>query len=171
MKTQQKHIIKSIYSKIDINAKPEIIWDQITNVRIEQFSDPTIFKILGIPRPLKADLIAEGVGGKRIAYFENGKRFIQEITSWKPFTQYSFNFNPETGFIVGYFFDLSIGVFRIPSGKYNLSTNSEKTTLELSTTYSLDKKIILLFNIPVRLILIAFQNYLLKSIKKNSEAI
>jgi hypothetical protein len=164
-----RHIKRTFSSSIEINGRPEIIWDNITNVRIEQFSDPMTFKLLGIPRPLKADLLIEGEGGQRIAYFDSGKKFIQEITTWQPLKEYSFNFNPEKGFVVGYFFDISDGVFRVPNGSYFLIDKGDKIELQLSTTYSLDRRIYFLFNIPVRLILKAFQKYLLTSIKRNSE--
>lgn len=169
MTKKNKHIIKTLGSTIDIIGRPEIIWDNITNVKIEQFSDPTIFKILDIPKPLKAEIISEGQGGKRIAYFDTGKRFIQEILVWKPLKEYSFSFNPEKGFKVLYFFELSEGVFQIPTGAYYLTTTGQTTTLKLTTTYSIDKRLYFLFNIPVILILTAFQRYLLTSIKKNSE--
>jgi hypothetical protein len=55
------HIVKNISSTIDIVATPEIIWDNITNVKIEQFSNHRIFRLLGIPRPIKAELLVEGV--------------------------------------------------------------------------------------------------------------
>lgn len=83
MAFQNRHIVKSISSSIDISGSPETIWVNITNVRIEQLSDPTFFRILGIPRPLKADLLTEGEGGKRIeAVF--------------PFIQFACSANPES---------------------------------------------------------------------------
>ncbi len=169
MKIKKKHIVKTLSSTIDINGRPETIWENITNVKIEQFSDPTIFKLLDIPKPLKAEIVSEGKGGKRIAYFDSGKRFMQEILVWKPLTEYSFSFNPEKGFRVCYFFDLSEGVFQIPTGSYYLTTIGQKTTLKLTTTYSIDKRLYMLFNVPARIILKVFQRYLLTSIKKNSE--
>lgn len=169
MRRNKRHIEKTITSEIEINARTEVIWTEITNVQIEKFSDPKIFRLLGIPRPLKANLLIEGEGGKRIAYFDNGKRFIQEITKWKPHSEYSFNFNPEKGFVVAYFFDLSEGVFKVPRGSYNLSVTDNKTVLKLSTSYSLDNRVYYVFNFPVKIILRAFQNYLLTSIKQNSE--
>lgn len=169
MKTKSRHIVKNLYSTIEVQASPETIWDNITNVKIEQFSDPTIFKILDIPKPLRAEVISEGIGGKRIAYFDNGKRFIQEIQVWEPLKEYSFSFNPEKGFKVCYFFDLSEGVFQIPTGAYYLTTIGQTTTLKLVTTYSIDRQLNFLLSIPVRLILKVFQRYLLKSIRKNSE--
>jgi len=163
------HIVKTLGSTIDINGRPETIWENITNVKIEQFSDPTIFKLLDIPKPLRAEIISEGQGGRRIAYFDSGKKFMQEILVWKPLTEYSFSFNPEKGFKVLYFFELSEGVFQIPTGAYYLTTTGQTTTLKLTTTYSIDRKLYFIFNIPARLILKAFQRYLLTSIKKNSE--
>ncbi|MBV4357463.1 hypothetical protein [Pinibacter aurantiacus] len=169
MKNNNRHIAKTLGSTININGRPEIIWENITNVKIEQFSDPAIFKLLDIPKPLRADIISEGQGEKRIAYFDSGKKFIQEILVWKPLREYSFSFNPEKGFKVLYFFELSEGVFQIPTGAYYLTTTGETTTLQLTTTYSIDKRLYFLFNIPARMILKVFQRYLLKSIKKNSE--
>lgn len=169
MSKTSKHIHRSIDSSIEINGKPEIIWDNITNVKIEQFSDPYIFKLLDIPKPLRAEVLSEGEGGKRIAYFDTGKRFIQEIIVWQPLQEYSFLFNPERGFRVGYLFELSEGVFRILSGAYFLTYNGGKTSLQLKTDYSIDNRFYLLLSLPVKIILIAFQRYLLNSIKKNSE--
>ncbi|MBP6756427.1 MAG: hypothetical protein KA210_09770 [Bacteroidia bacterium] len=162
-------MVKTLGSIIDINGRPETIWENITNVKIEQFSDPTIFKLLDIPKPLRSEIISEGQGGRRIAYFDSGKKFMQEILVWKPLTEYSFSFNPEKGFKVMYFFELSEGVFQIPTGAYYLTTTGQTTSLKLKTTYSIDRRLYFLFNIPVRLILKAFQRYLLTSIKKNSE--
>lgn len=169
MRTENRHIVKTISSTIDIYCRPEIIWENISNVNIEQFSDPTLFKLLDIPKPLRAEIISQGQGGRRIAYFENGKKFMQEILVWNPFTEYSFSFNPEKGFKVLYIFELSEGVFQIPTGAYLLTTTEQTTSLKLTTTYSIDRRLYFLFNLPSRLILKAFQRYLLTSIKKNSE--
>jgi hypothetical protein len=163
------HITKSIHSDIDIHGQPSIIWDNITNVKIEQFSDPLLFKILNIPKPLKAEIISAGEGGSRIAYFATGKRFMQKILIWEPLKEYAFSFNPEKGFRVCYFFELSEGVFRIPGGAYFLVNNTNATNLKLVTTYSIDRRLYFFLNLHVRLILKVFQRYLLTSIKKNSE--
>jgi hypothetical protein len=155
---------------IDIAASPETVWQHSTNVQLGQFSDPLLFRFLGIPKPLRAELVSTGEGGERIAYFSSGKRFLQRITSWKPHREYAFDFNPEKGFRVGHLFDLSDGPFRIPGGAYRLELNETGTRLHLATTYSIHKIAAPLFYLPVRLVLKAFQHYLLRSIKKNSEA-
>jgi len=162
------HVIRTISSSIEISAQPSVVWSNITNVQIEQFSDPLLFRILDIPKPLKAELVSEGKHGKRVAYFKNGKRFEQEILEWKPFEAYSFSFNPEKGFKVLYWFDISTGVFRILSGSYLLVDKGQNITLELSSNYSIDRRFYFLFKLPVKMILKVFQRYLLVSIKRNS---
>jgi hypothetical protein len=169
MTPKNRHSIRTVVSSIDINGRPEIIWDNITNVKMEQFSYPTIFKLLHVPKPLKAEIISEGQGRKRIAYFDNGKKFIQEILVWKPFKEYSFSFNPEKGFRVCGFFELSEGVFQIPTGAYYLETIGQTTTIRLTTNFSIDRRLYFLLNIPAHLILKAIHSYVLTSIRKNSE--
>jgi hypothetical protein len=165
---RKNHIVRRISSQIQIKADRKRIWDKITNVQIEEFSHPMSFQLLGIPKPLKAEIISEGTGGQRIAYFDNKKRFVQEILIWNPLAEYSFSFNPEPGFKVAYFFDLENGVFQIPTGSYYLSGN-DVVTLELQTTYSIHKFFFILLYLPVTLVLKLFQRFLLASIKKNAE--
>jgi hypothetical protein len=168
MSQRENHIIRTISSRVIINGDRQNIWNKITNVRIEEFSHPVIFQILDIPKPLKAEITSDGVGGQRIAYFNNKKKFVQEILVWKPLTEYSFSFNPENGFKVAYIFDLANGVFQIPTGAYHLSENG-RVSLELQTTYSIHKYFFILLYLPVTLVLKLFQRFLLASIKKNSE--
>jgi hypothetical protein len=168
MNQGKNHITRTLSSRIKIDGDRQTIWHKITNVQIEEFSHPIIFQLLDIPKPLKAEITSDGVGGRRIAYFNNKKRFVQEILIWKPLSEYSFSFNPENGFRVAYFFDLSNGVFQIPTGSYYLSENGH-VTLELQTTYSIHKSLFVLLYIPVTIVLKIFQRFLLTSIKKNSE--
>lgn len=142
-------------------------WDKVTDVDIADFSHPTFFKLVGIPHPLRAEVLADGVDGERIAYFDTGKRFIQRITVWDPLREYAFTFNPEKGFTVVYLFDLSDGVVQIPSGSYLLEEDGSHTQITLSTDYSIDRRVHFLLGPPVRIMLKLFQRYLLKSIARN----
>jgi hypothetical protein len=162
------HITKVISSSIEISSRPEKVWENITAVKIETFPHPYIFRILDIPKPLRAEIIAEGEGGTRVAYFDNNKKFVQKILVWKPYATYSFSFNPESGFRVGYFLDLADGIFQIPQGAY-LITEGQKTSLTLQTTYSIHSYAFVLLYIPVTIILKGFQRFLLHAIKKNAE--
>ena len=158
-----------IFSTIEIKASPAAIWPKITNVRIEEFSHPFIFRILDIPKPLTAELFGEGLGGRREAHFGNGKKFTQLTTVWEPLKVYAFTFHPDPGFKVGYFYDLASGFFQVIAGAYRLETEGNKTRLRLETRYGLKGISHSFLNLPIRMILNSFQNFLLKSIRTNRE--
>ena len=159
----------NLISSILIRAPVSVIWREITNVDLRQVSHPLIFKILGVPKPLRAEIEAEGVGGKRIAFFDNGKSFLQEIVDWAPNKSYGFVFSPEPGFRAGHIFDLSKGPFRILSGYYSLEAVPNGISLILQSSYSVGGRMRFLLAKPIRLVLVAFQRFLLKSIKRNCE--
>lgn len=169
MPHDSNHLKKSLQSQIIIEASSDKIWENITNVQIENFAEPWFFRLLDIPKPLKAEVTSTGIGGQRIAYFDTGKKFIQEITIWNYPNEYSFTFNPEDGFKVGYFFDLSKGVFRMLSGDYTLTSQDKGILLTLNSNYSIHKRLNWLLGLPIYFVLVIFQKYLLESIKKNAE--
>ncbi len=159
----------SVSSSIAIRAPVNKIWKQVTDVNIEQFSHPYLFRLLGIPKPLRAKIFKEGIGGIRTAYFDNGKSFSQRIVDWKPLKRYEFSFAPEIGFRAGHFFDLSKGPFKVLRGAYTLMPSDPVIILELVSWYSVTDPTRRLFGIPIRWVLELFQRYLLESIKRNSE--
>lgn len=159
----------ALSSSATVAGTPEATWAEITNVDIANYPHPPYLKVLGIPHPLRAEVISDGIGGERIAYFDTGKRFIQRITSWQPPTTYAFSFNPEKEFRVGYVFDLSDGVVQIGTGSYRLTPVPGGTKVELGTTYSIDRRAAAILNPFVRLLLKIFQMYLLRSISRNVE--
>src|SRR5215470_6475435 len=103
MKVKEREISHSV----QICAPAECVWRHITDVDITSFHHSPYLYALGVPKPLRAEIIDAGVGGSRIAYFDNDKRFSQEITAWKYLEQYSFTFRADPGFRVGYFLDLA----------------------------------------------------------------
>ncbi len=161
--------LKTISSSIIINSSIENIWDKITNVEIEDFKFPWYFRLLNIPKPIRAEIIKEGINGKRIAYFDNGKKFTQEIITWKKCETYSFTFNSEATFKAGYIFNVFRGIFRIHKGTYYITTISAANRIELQTDYSIMNKFHWILNKPIHLILTNFQSYLLNTIKLTSE--
>lgn len=158
---------KVIDSSFEVNTTLENAWDQITNVEIGHFRFPWYFRLMNIPKPVRAEITHEGTGGNRIAYFDNGKRFIQEIASWEKYRTYSFTFNPEDGFRAGYFFDLFKGVFRIVKGSYYITENNGSIRIRLKTDYAIRTGYHWLLACPVRIVLTVFQGYLLKTIHAN----
>ena len=166
--TRARRVTGTLSATARLDASPERIWDEITNVDIHSYPQPWYFRLAGIPHPLRAEVIATGVGGQRIAYFASGKRFIQRITTWEPYREYAFTFNPEKGFRVVFLFDLSDGIVQIPTGSYLLTHQGNSVSLRLSTEYSIDRRFAKILGPPVRLGLRAFQRYLLAGIVKMS---
>lgn len=165
------HLHKIIDSDVFISSPVATVWDQLTNVEIAHFRFPWYFRLLQIPKPIRAEITQEGVGGKRIAYFNNGKKFFQDIVSWEQYTTYSFTFHPEDDFKAGYFFNVFNGVFKIVRGTYVLTPTSNGVKVTLKTDYSIQKNVSWFLHWPIRLILTVFQKYLLHTIKVNSEVI
>jgi hypothetical protein len=162
----QRH---SIEHSVHVTASVEAVWQQITQVDIASFRHPAYLAMLGIPKPLRAEVLRPGVGGVRIAFFSNNRRFFQEITQWQPPERYAFSFKADPGFRVAYCLDLSDGPFRMVAGSYRLRRTGLGTHLTLSSQYELYGVLGACLGIPVRLVLHRFQIYLLHGLKRNAE--
>jgi hypothetical protein len=152
-----------------INASAETVWHHVINVDIASFRHPAYFSALGIPKPLYAEVLEPGVGGARIAYFSNNRRFSQVITTWQPHEQYAFTFHADPGFRAAYLLDLSVGPFQMKAGAYHITPAQNGVHLSLSSQYLLRGIAGLCLYVPVRLTLELFQRYLLRGIKANAE--
>jgi len=154
---------------VAVAAVPERVWHEVTQVDIASFRHPTYLSLLGIPKPLRAEVVRPGIGGARVAFFSNNLRFSQEITEWQPFERYAFTFKPDAGFRVAYCLDLSDGPFRMVAGAYQLIRTDAGTQLSLWSEYDLRGLVGTCLRAPVRLVLHLFQTYLLRGIRANSE--
>ena len=158
---------KSVSNTIKLNSDSHKVWNEITNVMVAKFKFPFLFKLLGIPKPLSAEVIREGVGGYRVATFSNDAQFKQEILSWKINKEYRFKFNPTKNFKVAHFMNLSQGPFEINTGGYELIEKENGIQLVLSSEYKLNGLMGRIMHIPFRLVIFFFQRYLLKGIANN----
>lgn len=152
-----------------IAAPPATVWQEVTQVDIAAFPHPAYLSLLGIPKPLRADLLRPGAGGVRVAHFSNQRRFSQEITEWRPPERYAFTFAAEPGFRVAYILDLATGPFRMIAGAYSLRPVGRDTALTLSSEYELRGLRGACLYGPVRIVLHLFQGYLLRGIRANAE--
>lgn len=114
---------KRIANQIQLNQKSEVVWKAITNVSVSKAPFSIWFVLLGIPKPLSAEVKKEGIGGYRVAHFSNGAQFHQEILDWDLYSNYRFSFNPTENFRVGHFWKLSKGPFSIETGGYKIEPN------------------------------------------------
>ncbi len=156
-----------VYNTILLDAKAADIWQEITNVKVDQFRFPLLLSLLGIPKPLSAEVMVEGVGGYREATFSNKAQFKQEILEWDLHRKYRFRFNPTTNFRVGHFMNLAKGPFQIETGGYELLREGEQIRLVLSSNYQLHGLTGKVMHLSFRLVVYHFQKYLLKGIARN----
>jgi len=161
---------QELESSLTICCAASDVWEKITNVDLTVHQVPLFFRILGIPRPLRAELTGQGIGAKRTAWFDNNKRFTQVVTEWQVLSAFRFNFAADPGFIVGYLFDLSAGPFQILEGWYRLTPSSAgKTELLLGTRYYCNLPRWSFLPTIIRYFLTAYQVFLLRLIKVNCE--
>ncbi|KAB1160476.1 hypothetical protein F7018_00950 [Tenacibaculum aiptasiae] len=158
---------KYICNEITLNSSPEQIWKEITDVMVNKFPYPIFLSILGVPKPVSAKVIKEGVGGYRVAHFSNDAEFQQEILEWDLHKKYRFSFNASDNFKVGHVMNLSNGPFEIKTGGYQLTRKSNGVLLELSSNYKLKGFIGFILHLPFRFVTYKFQKHLLKAIKTN----
>lgn len=105
----------------------------------------------------------------RKAFFSNGLCFSQVITEWQPHERYSFTFRPDPGFRAAYILDLSSGPFQMKAGSYHIIPRQHGVSLSLTSLYELRSFFRAGLFVPVRVVMIQFQRYLLSGIKANAE--
>jgi hypothetical protein len=162
----QQHAIEHT---VHVHASPAAVWENVTQVDIASFRHPGYFRLLGVPKPLRAEIVRSGVGGSRTAYFSRGLRFTQEITAWLPPQHYAFTFHADPGFRVGHVLDLANGPFQLKAGAYHIVPDEYGVLLTLSSRYELSGLAGACLRLPVRLVMALFQRYLLNGIRTNAE--
>ncbi|MCB9081740.1 MAG: hypothetical protein H6555_08525 [Lewinellaceae bacterium] len=134
---------------IDIDAPAEKIWDLVTRVQEipEEADQGYLTRFLGFPRPVKAELNYEGVGGYREAIFTNGLVFHETVTAYQDNQKMEFTIKaypheiPSTTLdehvvIGGNYFDVLTGTYflePLANGKHRLHLSSR---FKVNTTFN-----------------------------------
>jgi len=72
----------TVVTTMVVDAPPEKVWQEIRSLD-SLSSSKSFLMIMGLPVPQRCVIQGEGVGGKRICYFDQG--YIEErITEWQP---------------------------------------------------------------------------------------
>lgn len=84
--------VYTVHTERAIKADAATVWDTMISVpAIDENEYPYIFwHELGIPRPVEADLVGEGVGAIRYARYDNGLELQEPVTIWEPNRRFVF---------------------------------------------------------------------------------
>jgi hypothetical protein len=114
------------YTYTDIQAPPEIIWSNVVRVRTigEDEDHGRLTRILGFPRPIRAELNYAGVGGSRQAIFSKGLIFEEIVKEYEEQRKMRFSIKADAHSIPpsamdehivigGEYFDVLDGIYRL----------------------------------------------------------
>lgn len=165
------------YTEITINATKEHIWNNVTRVRaIDQKQDSASFtRFLGFPRPIKAELDTDAVGGRRKAIFDKGLVFDEQVTAYQPYKlmQFTIKANPYAIPLTTMDKHIVVGgeYFDVLNGTYELERiNSNTYKLHLYSNFKLHTTFNFYADIWAGSIMKDIQQNILKVIKQRSES-
>jgi hypothetical protein len=117
---------RTVSTEIRIHAPASVVWDNIKTVPAIAPSElrPNWTHRIGFPRPIKATLSYEGVGGIRHATFERGVLFIETVTAWEPNNRLAFSIRADSANIPSTTLDEHVTIggryFDVLDGEYRL---------------------------------------------------
>lgn len=166
----------TVENSIVINAPPSTVWNQLGEVELIQPSefDISLTSMIGVPKPIKASMDADGVGAVRISEWEGGVVFREVITSWEPSREMTYFFDIDPNIIPDNALDKHVklgGEYFSPlRGGYYLSEDSSgNTVLTLKTTLIDNTNFGVYSRVWGELIFRDFHSSLLKLMKSRSE--
>ena len=140
---EREEKIVDVNTSIMINADEKEVWENIVRVYEidETENDNTMFLMMGFPRPIRAELDKEGIGGVRIAEFDRGLYFTETVTQWDPMRSFTFSIeaDPESIPLTALDEHVTVGsvYFDVLEGKYQLEPVDNGVMLHLSSKYKM----------------------------------
>lgn len=129
--------IFTTYTSIEIDSDAKTIWKNVTSVKeIRSKEDhSSLIKVLGFPKPVKAELDTLAVGGFRKAIFEKGLVFNETVTRYETEKLMEFSIKANTFeipsttldehiLIGGEYFDMLTGTYelkKLSNNRYKLN--------------------------------------------------
>ncbi len=166
------------YTYIDIHAPADKIWENVTRVSTispeEDMGRLTL--LLGMPRPVKAELNFNGVGAKREAIFTKGLVFHETVLEYKEQKKMVFSIDADPYSIPSTTMDehMLIGgkYFDVLTGTYTLEKlNDDNYRLHLYSHFKLNTNFNFYASYWARWIMQDIQNNILQIEKARAEAV
>lgn len=165
---------REVTDSIIIKGTAETVWNNI--IRMDTITQeeqrPSFYHTMGIPRPIRAKLDREAVGGIRQGEFEYGLMFYETITVWEPNKAVHFTVdvhtNPQSSpalmNIGGPYFDILEAGYQIEP------VDAEHVRLTLNSDYRLSTNFNFYGAFWSDWIMHDFQSYVLQTVKTRVEA-
>jgi len=164
------------YTSIDVQAKGDKIWDNITRVKAipSQQDKGWLTQGLGFPRPLRAELNFNGVGAYRKAIFSKGLVFHETVLEYKEQEKMVFSIKAKPHEIPSTTMDEHVVIggdyFDVLNGTYELEKLSNNTyRVHLYSRFKLSTTFNFYASWWARWIMQDIQNNILQVIKTRSE--
>lgn len=171
-----KPIIYEARTSVIIEASKEKIWENVVRVKeINEAEDNgKLSKVMGFPRPIKAELDVLGIGGRRRAIFDKGLVFDETVNVYETEKKMSFSITPLTEEIPPETLDEHVIVggqyFTVLDGTYELEpAGNDKYNLILYSHFRMSTSINFYSGLWGKWIMKDIQNNILEIIKKRCE--
>lgn len=161
---------------IIVRATPQTIWPLlkgIPDVRPDEGQWNISEDVIGIPRPLGAHLVGDGIGAERLARWGHQVHFRERVTEWQPERRigWRFLFDDKTGWD---FTDRHLmpdsPYFRITTGGYTMQPLGDgRTRVTIYTRYWIKTPVNAYSNLWGQVFLGDLENNLLALVKQRAE--
>lgn len=165
-----------VENTIKINAPPNVVWSQLTNVKSISNDEwkYSLTSFIGIPKPVEAKMDGMAIGAVRTSVWEKGVEFKEKITDWKPNVKMSYSFDIDPQKIPDSALDKHVkmgGKYFSPlTGGYFINEDDKgNTLLKIETTLRDNTHFGIYSRIWGEIIFRDFHNSLLKLMKSRSE--
>jgi hypothetical protein len=164
-------LIRTVETQITVNADKQTVWNNIIRVPRITNQYPSLFQVIGIPRPLQATLSGEGEGAIRHGIFEHDLVFVERISQWQPGEAVAFDIAVDQSKpLPSPLNQIGGKYFAILGAAYRIEPMSEgQIILHLTSTYRLTTPINFYGSFWTDLIMRDFQNYVLQAVRRRAE--
>jgi hypothetical protein len=166
----------TVANSVIVNAPAQRVFDQIArveNIQPEELGF-SFMHLLGLPRPIEADMSGTGVGAVRLSKWEQGVNFKERITQWLPPHKMYYAFEIPAGSIPREALDQHVELggkyFTVLNGGYDIEPiNEHQSRLSLHTVYLNKSNLKLYGNAWSTIALADFHHSILHLIKTRAE--
>ncbi len=164
--------IETVTNTIEINAPTSHVWRQVVRVsEIQPEERKWLFAYaVGVPKPVRAELDYDGLGGLQRGIFDNGLTFHETIKVWEPDRHVALTIEPYAPSVYAPFDNIGRTYLGLVDAEYKLTDLGQgRMRLELSSRHRVTTRYNAYSTLLTRSMMSEFQADLLRIIKARSE--